>query len=439
MTGRSRYRTRWAAWSILFAGLLCAGVAAVVRGGAVEWFIFALLGGIGAVSVGLPIAASKSMNIKRIVSETEIEAGESVQITLSIERKWRIPMVWIAIEESVRNTSSLNDRPAPYRTVLAQMFGGSAAVNYSLNELARGVHRFGPVTVTCGDLFGLTAVRREVNGETEFVVLPTLPENDASNPFQLTGRRQPDISAYTVSSSLSGEGTDAYAGLFGKAGLGPDSRPYREGDSLRHLDFRAAARGRGLYTKLHDGDESRSERFVWIDQLASPYGNDSRLFDACISWTLLDVQRSSEAGSSVMLYADEWTCHLSGASDSEQMARLSELKHMLARVTPSDTQKEWPGLAELRDERHRSDRMLTVYSADWHNAGRWLKLADQAGECGFGLELHGVTRSAVPSFAMRETGRLLEASGIHCYWLHVTQSKEAWTSAGKGEDAYALG
>ncbi|MFF2885636.1 DUF58 domain-containing protein [Paenibacillus sp. NPDC057967] len=439
MTGRSRYRTRWAAWSVLFAGLLCAGVAVVARGGAVEWFMFVLLAGIGVISAGLPIAAAKSVVLKRTVSETEIEAGESVQVTLSLESKWRVPVVWIAIKETVSNASALNNRSIPYTTVLSPMLGKSSVIHYSLEELARGVHRFGTVTVTCGDLFGLTAIRKEIEWETELVVLPTLPENDGSSPFQTTGRRQPDSSAYALSANLVSEGTDAYAELLGKAGLGPDSRPYREGDSLRHLDFRAAARGRGLYTKLHDGDESRTERFVWMDQFAAPYGKDSRLFDACISWTLLDVQRSSEAGGSVMLYANEWTYPLTGASGSEQWMRISELRHMLARLTPSDTQQEWSGLAELEDERYKGERMLTVYSADWQNAGRWLKLAEQAGGYGFKLELYGVTRSAVPSFAMRETGRLLEAGGIRCYWLHAAQSKEAWASAGKGEDAYALG
>lgn len=439
MTGRSRYRTRWAAWTVLLAGLLCAGVGAVARGGAVEWFMFALLGGIGAISLWLPIAASKSITLKRMLSETEIDAGESIQVTLSMERKWRVPMVWIAIEETVSNTSSLHNGPVPHTTVLAPMLARSSAVSYSLGELARGVYRFGSATVTCGDLFGLTAIRRTIEWETEFTVLPALPKSDGSSRVQLAGRHKPDTSVYTASASARGEGTDAYAELLGKAGLGPDSRPYRDGDSLRHLDFRAAARGRGLYTKLHDGDESRTERFVWIDPFAAPYGNDSRLFDACISWALLDVQRSSEAGGSVMLYADEWTYHLSGTSGSEQMIRVAELKHMLARLTPSNTQKEWPGLALLEDDRYRGEQMLTIYSADWQNAGRWLKLAERAGGFGFKLELYGITKSAVPSFAMREAGRLLEASGVHCYWLHAVQSKESRASALKGEGAYALG
>ncbi|RJX39653.1 DUF58 domain-containing protein [Paenibacillus pinisoli] len=439
MTGRSRYRTRWAAWTVLLAGLLCAGAAAVVRGGAVEWFMFVLLAGMGAISLWLPIAASKSITLQRMVSETEIAAGDSIQVTLRLERKWRVPMVWIAIEETVSNTSSLNHEAVPHTTVLAPMLAGTSGVSYSLGELARGVYHFGSVTVTCGDLFGLTAIRRTIEWETEFTVLPALPETDGASRVQLAGRHRPDTSAYTVSASVRGEGTDAYADLLGKAGLGPDSRPYREGDSLRHLDFRAAARGRGLYTKLHDGDESRTERFVWIDSFAAPYGSDSRLFEACISWALLDVQRSSEAGGSVMLYADEWTYHLPGASGPEQMTRMAELKQMLARLAPSNTQREWPGLALLENERYRGERMLTIYSADWQNASRWLKLAERAGGYGFKLELYGVAKSAVPSFAMRESARLLEASGVHCYWLPAVQSKESRSSAVKGEGAYALG
>ncbi|REK74880.1 DUF58 domain-containing protein [Paenibacillus paeoniae] len=439
MTSGVRYRTRWAAWTVLVVGLIGAGFAAVIRGGAVEWFMFVLLAGIAALSGWLPLAASRSITLERLVSETELTAGESVQVSLRIERMWRIPMVWIAIEESVRNTSSLGERTVPYTTVIAPMFGKRAALHYSIKELARGVHQFGAVTVTCGDLFGLTAFRKEISLTTEFVVLPSLPLYEEGGLFQPSGQGQSDSSAYAVSARGGGEGTDAYAGLLGKAGLGPDSRPYREGDSLRHLDFRAAARGRGMYTKLYDGDETRTERFVVVDSFKASFKGDSGLFDACISHALLDVQQNVEAGAAVRLYADEWTYHVSGVSGHEQLARMSELKHMLARLTPSEVGSEWPGVADLDEDQTSRDRVLTVYSADWHHAGRWLKLADRVSEWGCTLELYWISRSAVPSYAMRETGRLLEASGMDCYWLHVTQSKEAWTSAGKGEDAYALG
>lgn len=439
MTGRERYRTRWAAWTVIAIAWSGACLAVIARGGAVEWFVLILLACVAIVSGWLPIAASKGITLERVVSDTEMEAGQSVSVTLRMKRMWRLPMVWVAVEESIRNISSFDAQTVPYKTVFAPMFGRTAVLSYSFEKLARGTHQFAAITVTCGDLFGLTAVRREFALETELIVLPSLPENERLSLAQSTGQRHAESSAHAVSSSTGGAGSDAFAGLPGRAGLGPDSRPYREGDSLRHLDFRAAARGRGLHTKLHDGNEVRTERFIWIDQFAEPYKKDSLLFDACVSWCLLDAQRSAEAGGTVALYADEWTCHLSGSSGKEYQRHMSELKHRLARLTPSAQQKEWAGLTEFDRDRIGYEQVLTVYSADWHNSGRWIKLAERAGEMGCSLELYLATRNAVPSFGMREMARLLGAGGIECYWLHVAQSKEAGTSSGKGEGAYALG
>ena len=94
----------------------------------------------------------------------------------------------------------------------------------------RGVHQFGPAIAEAGDPFGVAAVDRELPAVDELIVLPKVLEVPGL-PL-LVGRPQVDAPARV---SLARDPT----GLVG-------ARPYRPGDPLRVINWRATARRQRL-------------------------------------------------------------------------------------------------------------------------------------------------------------------------------------------------
>lgn len=398
-----------------------------------------LLAGLAVLSGLLPWAAIRSVTVSRFLPEEDITAGEQLMIRMTLSRRWRIPMVWFALEDSLNNESGLEEKRVSLRAVFAPMFAREMTVHYDLAGLDRGLYALPSITVTCGDLFGLTGVRRVLKLHSELTVIPVwssgnlLGESSASRSVQAVPASSDVRSAQHLREpSVDGTPTN-------RSGAGPDTRAYRDGDSIRHLDFRSAARGRGLHTKVYAG-EAYKEWHVAIDQYGLPYNGDDGLFDACIGLALGTVMRASDEGNIVTLHTGDWIYQISGSSGREPHSSLKELKRRLAYLRPTAAEQigeiNLDGDGEVTPFREKMLRMIT---ADWQNTGRWGRLLDQMGSQGIRLELFLLTRNAVLSFAMREQARQLEERGIAVNWMHVAQNKEARAAAGEGVSAYAMG
>ena len=94
----------------------------------------------------------------------------------------------------------------------------------------RGVHVFGPASAEAGDPFGISAVESDLPDASRLTVLPKVLTTPALE--LLVGRSQLDVPART---SLARDPT----GLIG-------ARPYRSGDPLRVINWRATARRQTL-------------------------------------------------------------------------------------------------------------------------------------------------------------------------------------------------
>lgn len=397
-----------------------------------------MLAGLALLSGLLPLVAVRTVTVSRALPDEDISAGDPLTIHVTLMRRWRVPMVWFALEDQLYNDCCLEEKRVSLSAVFAPMFAGEMTVHFDMKGLERGVYAMPSVIVACGDLFGLTCVRRELPLHSELAVAPAwtneglLGEASASRSVPSA----PAADGYVRNNQVLREpGVDGVP--TNRSGSGPDTRAYRDGDSIRHLDFRSAARGRGLHTKVYAG-EAYKEWHVAIDQYAVPYNGDDELFDACISLALGTVIRASDEGHIASLHSGEWTLGLPGSTGREQDAGVQELRRRLAYLHPS---------AELVDKINMDDvasapfqdKMLRMFSADWQDAERWSKLFDQMGRQGIRLELYLLTRNAVLTFAMREQARQLEERGITVNWMHIAQRKEARAVEGEGVKAYAMG
>ncbi|MFD0590004.1 DUF58 domain-containing protein [Paenibacillus sp. GCM10027627] len=438
MREQTRYRTRRTAWALIAIAFAAAAVSVVARGGAVEWFFFALLAGIALPSIGLPLWAARGLTAERAPSSAVAEEGGEVCISLSLTRKWPIPFLWGAVRECAVNECGVKERTVEYRTLFVPMFSRKVTLEYALKGLSRGIYRLETVEVTFGDWLGLTAVTRTFPLATQFAVVPSFSKEGPDGKRMLD--RASNLSSYSHSNDWTAS-SDWEAELetvpHGQAGHGFETRPYRDGDPIRHLDFRAAARGRGFYTKIRSGGSPRHS-LVLIDRYGPPYGEENRLFDACIRGALHSVYEAAVSGGETTAATDEWTHRLSGASGKELLERLEELAVSAASIH-STKEGDVLGTVLERELSGLSKGTIAIFTGDWQNTQRWNGIAERFSVKGIVLELHLFVQSAVLTFAMREQERLLSQAGIRVRWAHVANRPDAHASTGGEEGAYALG
>lgn len=429
------YRTRWLAWVVIAAGWAGCLAAVLLRGGAVEWFMMAVLTMIIVVSGIAPVMAASGLSAMRVLPQEETREGGQLAIRLTLRRSWLVPFVWLAVHDETVNESSPENHAISVRTVFTPLLRKEMTFFYTLHKLRRGRHPFGHISVTVGDWLGLSAIQKRFECKAEFVVLPGLPQADSA-VYQ--SERAGGAAAPAAPSLLAGEARE-HRGDAGRAeieaavraaGIGPESRPYREGDSLRHLDWRSAAKGRSLQTKVHRLEQP-VKTIIAVDTLASAYERDDRLFDACIGWAALAVSNAASFGSAVTLLLGQGQAALQSSFDGGKQSSLSGMLHAMALLRADGKGSLAGSLVNGAGPLTRGGTIL-IFTADWRGGRSWGELAGYAAEQGCRLELFIVTRSSVPSFAMREQQKWLESGGVKVTWLHVPAGMDALPYAEEG-------
>lgn len=428
------YRTRRVAWCVIIMALAGCGVAAVIRGGALEWYAFAVLLGVALFSGVLPLAASRDLKIARVLPGKENVAGEEAVITVEIERRLRFPFVWFAVEDEICNESLMSPSMMTGRKVAIPGSEARSVVTYVLPLRHRGVYAFRNITVTVGDWLGLTAIRTSLNICNELKVWPSLPEGAGLTMPPATGAIG-DEPAYD-SEAIAGWGSmigDRDRGQRSVSGSGPDSRPYREGDSIRHLDYRAAARGRGLRVKSAMLEQYPSST-MYIDTLAASYGGQDARFESCLSWAAYETKTLFDAGAHVKIVTPGWTFELDGTSTHAN--QLQELLGLLAslRAEREESGRDWLSHASLP-----AKGVVHVFSGNWRDVHRWLPLPAYSAEQAGRTALHLVMEGTDVTSEMLGGQRALEKLGVRVRWLPLGEAGKAWNKAGKGAERYAIG
>lgn len=446
-------RTKWWLWFVIVAGWGSSIGAIIWRGGAVEWFMAAVLSMVILVSGIGPAVAAARIRAERSAEHGALRDGGGASVELKVARFVAVPFVWVSVHDEAVNERAMKESKVEFGEVYVPFFQKELHIGYKLNRLRRGRYAFAPLTVTVGDWLGLTAVTKRLAIDTEPVeVLPALPEGARLGDKALAVQYAADGTPHSDPGYARGYSA-AYgdnAGTAAKtAGIGPDSRPYRDGDSQRHIDWRAAARGRGLQTKLHE-QEAPAGTFIVLDTAAASYESDDRLFDACAGWAAQAAERAAAAGGMVTLYLHEEGAG-KGASairavrsgrEGDAFARTAELLRAMSRTKCAEGASNAASLmlfASQEQQVYARNGTVHLFTGDWKEGKQWGELAAGAGAHGCRLELYVAVRSAVPTFAMREQQRWLENRGVKVSWLPVPAGMDelSFAEEGGGQHVYA--
>ncbi len=242
-------------WVVLGAVLLAMWYAAVSQSNSAAYLLMFFLGSLVVVSAFHAhfALAGLSVRIGRIAS---VFAGENVRVPVEISDltgRWRLALA-VAPNGSVFGES----RHARAGALAAR---GSVGVELPLVTSVRGRHPVKRVALTTIYPLGFFRSWRYQSTDAEYVVYPV-----PAGPLPLPG-------GATVTEEVnagSGRGGDDYAGV----------RGYRPGESQRHVDWRAVARGQPLLIKQFTGAGSRR---LWFDyaELSCLPGVEARLSQLC--------------------------------------------------------------------------------------------------------------------------------------------------------------
>jgi len=183
-------------------------------------------------------------------------AGEAAGFTVHINNPLDIERYNLQIK--LEQTQSLTLKPHSKTSIIL----------YSLTT-KRGWHTAGTVTISSTYPLGLFRAWSPVQFNLKTLVYPKpanheLPFPETPNAFAQQGFNQ--------------KGADDFSGL----------TEYHAGDPIKHIHWKAFARGQGLYSKIYGGNHSTE---IWLDYASTPgHNNEQRLSQLC-RW-IIDAEQA---------------------------------------------------------------------------------------------------------------------------------------------------
>jgi uncharacterized protein (DUF58 family) len=170
-----------------------------------------------------------------------VEAGSEVAIAVRIHNAGLLPVAWVLVEDLLP-AKALRQKPPRLqikgkRLKMASIRAGkSCTLKYKLTCSMRGYYQIGPTLLETGDLFGLHRRHRVVAKPVYLLVMPKvipLPRYDFASQRPI------------------GEINSAHR-LFEDPTRNAGVRPYRVGDPLQRVHWRATARTGEMMCRLYD-------------------------------------------------------------------------------------------------------------------------------------------------------------------------------------------
>jgi uncharacterized protein (DUF58 family) len=230
--------------SILWACLAGLVLAALLHSGAL---VFATLAAsaLATLVVGARRRLFTAVTFERTLSRRVVDWGGELEITMSVTNAKLLPLVWMRVHDEwphglepqgfALNPMTHLGRQAFVQTVSVRWYERLRR-HYRVRCTERGLHRFGPVDLEAGDPFGIAGVDQALEAPAEIAVLPKVLRIPGFE--KLLGA---PLMEETVRHSLAHDPT-ALRGI----------RPYRSGDAMRAINWRATARTGELQTNEFD-------------------------------------------------------------------------------------------------------------------------------------------------------------------------------------------
>ncbi|RWZ57963.1 DUF58 domain-containing protein [Halobacillus fulvus] len=281
---------KWVVVVLLFAVLFSY---AMFQGGFVSWFLFYAFLPFLLYMVGLLIYPIQQWKVDRKLSRRTAVGGESVDVELTLTRRFPFPVYYCVIEEylpeslkrqdthlkkykHMNEEADLESRKVKYITF--PWFKRKIRFHYTIDKVPRGEHKLKALRVKTGDFFGFVKKEHVFMEETSLLVFPY------TRPVSLKERVYSFEQGASPSFKLNEKNTNIVSGV----------REYIPGDRFAWVDWKTSARKNEMMTKEFEQEKS-VDMMVILNAVYHPAMNELA-FEGAVEFTaslLNELHKSS--------------------------------------------------------------------------------------------------------------------------------------------------
>ena len=269
----------------------------------------------------------RKVSYERKVGRRRAFIGDSIDYSVSLTNDKPLPLIWVEAQDSFPEGLELpgavirgaNLETNRHHSITASLLPYQRATwNFKMRCARRGYHRIGPVRMRSGDIFGFSATETRLNAVNDVLVYPRVIDlqNLATSPQHPFGSSRGGLPLFHDTSRARG------------------TRDYQPEDPLKHIDWKATARARGLQTRIFDPSVSMNI-IVALNGSTSDYvwlGTNRRLFERAVTAAASAVALADRRGYSyglisnaVASYSGKWLSVPVGASSQQLTMTLEAL------------------------------------------------------------------------------------------------------------------
>lgn len=226
---------------------------AMFQGGFVSWFVFFTVSPFLLYAFIFQLVREEIHSVERKIEPSHVESGQSVQVTISVERKTRFPFAYMLIEELVGSEMLVQSKVQEKDAIKFVGFKKTFTWRYTLESLSRGEHRYLGANIIFYDFFGWAKKCIVVEKEQTVLVYPSVHDMKYA-----TLQTKLDVGSMMTPYSIVKD-TSMAIGL----------REYVPGDRFSWIHWKSFAKTQTLQSKEFE-DRQSQELMLMLDVGPSP-------------------------------------------------------------------------------------------------------------------------------------------------------------------------
>ena len=235
--------------TFLFLFFVLLLIASFVQGGFALTLLYLLAGALAA-ALWWSFRALGQVEAKRRFS-THAFLGEKIKIDLRVKNTGWLPLLWLELRDTLPVALA---GPHSFKLVTHLGIHANSTFEYFVEARKRGYYEIGPLSISTGDIFGVSEVLQVERQAEHLIVYPKII------PFTSI-----QIPSYSPQGTLK-----HYLPLFEDPTRVFGKRGYTSGDSLRRIDWKSSAAAGQLQVKMFEPSIAL-ETFVILNLNAGDY------------------------------------------------------------------------------------------------------------------------------------------------------------------------
>lgn len=258
---------------VLFV-LLATFIFTMFQGGLVSWTIFYALLPFLIYSILLFFYPMSNLKVTREILTKNIQSGGKLQVIVTVKRKYRFPLLYMAITEQWSEEDALESANGHSNKLLYWGFRRELTWTYELTEIPRGKHIFTGIDIELMDFFLWIRKKRFVPIADKVYVYPKIVEMT----YKSVNKQQLD---HGITSTLFNMMKDTT--------MVSSVRSYEAGDRVSLIHWKSFARTGELMTKEFE-DRKSQDVYVILDSRPSATFEEQIILAASILKVAKDYQ-----------------------------------------------------------------------------------------------------------------------------------------------------